>query len=207
MEHRLFSQMTLMVAMCLTLADRLAVAEQIQPGQWRIFTGNEIGIILASFMLQRQRNLNGGSLPSNLGVLTTVVSSHMLQAMAQKEGIHFYETLTGFKWLGNKAIDLKRENIHVFFAYEEAIGYMVSDLIRDKDGITALAVFAEWSNFLYSQNQTLCSYLDTLYEKYGYWVSKNHYYICHDPILIKKIFDKIRYGSHQEVCQVTHLLI
>ena len=181
------------------LADRLAVAEKVL-GEWRIYNGNEIGILMASFLLQRQKAL--GVDLSKRAVLTTTVSSHMLQALAEKEGLHFHETLTGFKWLGNKAIELEKQGIETFFAYEEAIGFMVSDQVKDKDGITALAVFAEWTNYLYSQGQTLNSHLDSLYQKYGYWVSQNHYYICRDPLLIKRIFDKIRYGAQPKPSQV-----
>lgn len=109
-------------------ADRLAVAEKYH-GEWRAFNGNEIGVLLASFIIQKLKNENGGiwsfnkgSVPSNVAMITTTVSSHMIQEMAIVEGIHFEETLTGFKWLGNKAIELERKGFNVALAYEEAIG-------------------------------------------------------------------------------------
>ncbi len=134
-------------------------------------------------------------LPSNLAVLTTAVSSHMLEELAKVEGIHFDETLTGFKWLGNRAIDLEKEGKKVVFAFEEAIGYMCGSMVKDKDGISALAVFYENANRIYLKSSTVSKHLDSLYEKYGCWVSNNSYYICHDPQLTKKIFDRIRYGA------------
>lgn len=183
-------------------ADRLAVAEKVD-GEWRIFNGNQIGIILASFALDRTKKMhngfyfsNLGVIPSNTAVLNTTVSSHMLQAMAEDENITFEETLTGFKWLGNRTLQLRYQGKDVIFAYEEAIGFMVGDFVADKDGVSAMAVFAEWTNYLYSTEKTLSSHLTSLYEKYGFWVSNNGYFICHDPATIKLIFNKIRHGSN-----------
>ncbi|KAI8913460.1 hypothetical protein EDD86DRAFT_105365 [Gorgonomyces haynaldii] len=168
-------------------ADRLAVAESIH-GKWKLFNGNEIGSILASFMIQQNK-------ASKAALLTTTVSSHMIQAMAKKHGLEFAETLTGFKWLGNKAIELEKEGYTVLLAYEEAIGFMASPSVKDKDGVSALAIFSEWTNWLYSQNKTLSSYLDELYRDYGTFVTRNHYFKCYDPETIKSMFDKIRYKS------------
>ena len=72
-------------------------------------------------------------------MLTTVVSSSMLKAMGSVEGFEVHETLTGFKWLGNWASRYELEGCHVPFAYEEAIGFSVGTLVRDKDGIAAAA--------------------------------------------------------------------
>jgi phosphomannomutase len=148
-------------------ADRFAAAEYFN-SKWNIFTGNQIGILLASFILNNSKQ---GS-----AVLTTTVSSHMLQEMAKSHNIEFHETLTGFKWLGNKAYDLELRDIETVFAYEEALGYMCNNQIKDKDGISALAIFAEWTNHLYSLGKSLVEYLDELYQKYGYWVTNNSYY-------------------------------
>ncbi|KAJ2996815.1 Phosphoglucomutase-2 [Globomyces sp. JEL0801] len=120
----------------------------------------------------------------------------MLQEMAKVEGIKFDETLTGFKWLGNKAIDLGEKGFNTVFAFEEAIGFMCYDAVRDKDGVSALGVFSEWANHLYGQGKTVYEHLTSLYEKYGYWVSNNAYFICHDKQVINAIFDKIRYGAN-----------
>ncbi|KAJ3326944.1 Phosphoglucomutase-3, partial [Kappamyces sp. JEL0680] len=176
-------------------ADRFACAEwQETTKRWQVFSGNQLGVLLASFVLEGMRDRDGRLDPS-LAVLTTAVSSHMLQELAKVEGIHFDETLTGFKWLGNRAIELEQEGKKVVFAFEEAIGFMCGRMVRDKDGVSALAVFYEWANHLYAQGKTVAKYLDTLYSKYGCWVSNNAYYICHDAALTRAIFNKIRYGS------------
>lgn len=77
----------------------------------------------------------------------------MLESMCQVEGLEFYETLTGFKWLGNRALELKAQThnpTNVIFAFEEAIGYMCGGTVFDKDGVSALALFYAFSNHLYS---------------------------------------------------------
>ena len=180
-------------------ADRLAIAEKQPDGSWYIFNGNEIGIVLASFMLLFAKHHNR---TAKLAMVSTVVSSHMLKQMALKEGFFFTETLTGFKWIGNRAIELhEKHGYDVVFGYEEAIGFMVGDAVRDKDGVSALAVFAEWSNHLAKDGISIYAHLTSLYDKYGYFVSNNGYFICHDSALIKSMFDDIRYGigSNQTV--------
>jgi phosphomannomutase len=172
-------------------ADRLAIAEfQKSTNEWHIFTGNQIGALIGSFVLESLKEKQ-----SQKAVLTTTVSSHMLAEIAKHYNAHFDETLTGFKWLGNRAIDLQSEGYDTVFAYEEAIGFMCYDIVRDKDGVSALAIFSEWANHLYSKGVTVFEYLQSLYEKYGYWVSNNAYFICHEKPVINRIFDKIRYGS------------
>ncbi|KAJ3309024.1 Phosphoglucomutase-2 [Boothiomyces sp. JEL0838] len=173
-------------------ADRLAIAEKVGD-KWHVFTGNQIGVILASFILESFKEKGQ---TANLGVLTTTVSSHMLEELAKMNGMRFEETLTGFKWLGNKAIEMEKEGTKAIFAYEEAIGFMCYDIVKDKDGVSALGVFSEWANHLYGKGQTVYDHLQNLYQKYGYWVSQNSYFICHDKPTINKIFDKIRYAPN-----------
>ena len=130
-------------------------------------------------------------------MVASTVSSKFLARMAEVEGFRFEEALTGFKWIGNKSMDLEKEGYHLAFAYEEAIGFTIGDLVKDKDGISALAFFAEWAVQLNNRGLTINQYLETLYAKYGYFVSENSYFICDDKQVIKTIFDKIRYGNEQ----------
>ena len=99
-------------------------------------------------------------------MLTTLVSSKLLEKMASKEGFHFASTLTGFKYIGNAALELEAKGYSVPFAYEEAIGFMVYDLVRDKDGISALAVFSELAQWLHHERQMrVTDYLGEIYKK------------------------------------------
>ena len=137
-------------------ADRLAVAEYdvldgSSQGTWATFSGNEIGVMLAHWQWENRLNNNvataeetqASRIPQKYAMVTTTVSSRMLERMAKVEGFYYEETLTGFKWLGNCCKRLQAEGYKVLLSYEEAIGFCLSDEVFDKDGINAAAVFAE----------------------------------------------------------------
>lgn len=128
-------------------------------------------------------------------MLCSTVSSNMLAKVAKTEGIHWEDTLTGFKWIGNRAIDLEKEGYNVIFGYEEAIGFMLGDIVRDKDGVSALGTFAQLAAKLYKNGTKISEYLDSLYKKYGYFSSANSYFICHEQETIDRIFNKMRFGT------------
>jgi phosphomannomutase len=128
-------------------------------------------------------------------MVASTVSSKFLARMADVEGFTFEESLTGFKWIGNTAMRLEDRGYDVVFSYEEAIGFTVGDIVKDKDGISALAVFSEWAAQLYKRGITAFDYLQELYAKYGYFVSENSYFVTEDKALIAKIFKRIRFGD------------
>jgi len=112
--------------------------------------------------------------------------------MAKVESFKFVESLTGFKYIGNTALDLVREGYTVPFGYEEAIGFMLDTGIRDKDGVAATVFFAEMVVWLESQGRSAAVFLDRLYEKYGYFETSNSYFFCNEPAVIDSIFDGLR---------------
>jgi phosphomannomutase len=171
--------------------DRCCLAELQADGKYRQLTGNEIGALLAWFIWHKQ--------PKNKSeqyyMLSSTVSSHILGRMAETEGFHFIETLTGFKWMGNIAYDLMQSNStnRVLFAFEEAIGYMCNTDILDKDGISAAVQLAQLCLYVYGvRRSNLIAFLrDDIYAKYGYHYNVNSYYLCYEPITIKRIFERI----------------
>lgn len=175
-------------------ADRLAVAEfQKDINQWKVFSGNEIGALLGWWLFKEFRRANLGVDVNDIYFIASVVSSKMLQSIAKSEGCRFLETLTGFKWMGNKTHLLNEKGKYPIFAFEEAIGYMCSPRVPDKDGVSAAIQVASMASYLReSENRNLAQQMDWLYNKYGYHVSENSYYICHDPEIIKAIFHRIR---------------
>nr|BAG64430.1 unnamed protein product [Homo sapiens] len=104
-------------------ADRLAVAEKQDSGEWRVFSGNELGALLGWWLFTswKEKNQDRSALKDTY-MLSSTVSSKILRAIALKEGFHFEETLTGFKWMGNRAKQLIDQGKTVLFAFEEAIG-------------------------------------------------------------------------------------
>ncbi|XP_077461021.1 phosphopentomutase [Stigmatopora argus] len=173
--------------------DRLAVAEKQESGEWRLFSGNELGALLGwwSFYCWKEQNPDVGAV-KNVYMLASTVSSKILRAIAIKEGFHFEETLTGFKWMGNRARDLLGEDKTVLFAFEEAIGYMCSPAVLDKDGVSAAAIAGEMVCYLAAKSKSLSHQLTTIYEEYGYHLSKNSYFICHDQDVIRSLFERLR---------------
>jgi len=125
-------------------ADRLAVAEKnSQTNEWKIFNGNEIGALLGwwlwyNFKLQYKDEITkDASFVKNAYMLYSTVSSQILQSIAEVEGFNCEDTLTGFKWMGNRASELLLNNKHVIFSFEEAIGFLCGKNVLDKDGISA----------------------------------------------------------------------
>ncbi|XP_049868330.1 glucose 1,6-bisphosphate synthase [Pectinophora gossypiella] len=170
-------------------ADRLAVAEYDDSSKsWKVFSGNEMGALFGWWLLQQ--HVASGS-KQEVFVLASIVSSKMLQAIVKGKG-HFVETLTGFKWMGNATVILAKEGKMPLFAFEEAIGYMCSHKVPDKDGVSACVQVASLASSLYSKGSSLQKQLQALYSEYGYHVSHNSYYICNEPAIIQKIFRRIR---------------
>jgi len=125
-------------------------------------------------------------------MVASTVSSKMIETMANDEGFRFVECLTGFKFIGNTALDLVAQGYDVPFGYEEAIGFMFGEDIRDKDGVAATMMFAELVASLSSRNLTLQGYLEEQYDRYGYFETNNSYFICSDPAVIDNVFTSIR---------------
>jgi len=180
-------------------ADRLAVAEKQskRDNGWYIFSGNELGALLGWWSWYSFRQANPHEDPSQLHMMASTVSSKFLKTMADVEGFSFTETLTGFKWMGSKTVELQAQGKRVLFAYEEAIGFMCGMAVLDKDGISAGIRVAEMAAFLSSNGMSLRDKLDELYSTYGYHISDNSYFLCYEQPVIKRLFERLRTFSGQ----------
>jgi len=148
-------------------ADRLAVLTRGASGELRALTGNEVGVLLGHYLLvqgpRRERPL----------VMTTIVSSTQLGAMAHRLGALYDETLTGFKWIANRAMErAAKDGADFVFGYEEALGYTVGTLVRDKDGIGAALVVADLAGWARVRGTTVLGYLEEIQREFGVYVSK-----------------------------------
>ncbi len=142
-------------------ADRLGVAVPAGSG-FRMLSGNEIGWLLADDVLRHAPTGGRKKL-----VVTTIVSSTLLSRMARDRGAAYDETLTGFKWIGDRALRAEAEGEAFVFGYEEALGYTVGPLVRDKDGIGAAIRMAELARFLKGQGRSLLDRVDELLVEHG----------------------------------------
>jgi phosphomannomutase len=148
-------------------ADRLAVAVPDGGGGFRQLTGNEVGALLGEYVLRHEPA--GG--PPPLAV-STVVSSPLLGRIAAALGARYDEVLTGFKWIATRA--LRREaagEARFAFGYEEALGYAAGRAVRDKDGLSAAALFAELAAAAAAEGRTVLDELDRLARAYGAYAS------------------------------------
>jgi len=134
-------------------------------GKFVQLTGNQVGALLGHYVMTQDPRRDARA------VITTIVSSPMLGQMARELGVNYEETLTGFKWIATRAIELEAEGVRFVFGFEEALGYSVGDLVRDKDGISAAVMFAELHAVCRAQGTSVLAYLADLYRRFGYFAS------------------------------------
>ena len=150
-------------------ADRLCVAaaERNDTGLgYRVLTGDQLGALLADYLL------HVGAKDKRM-VATTIVSSQLLGFLAQQAGADYRETLTGFKWIANAALDYERTAHGRFvMGYEEALGYSVGPLVRDKDGVSAAVIVAELAAWNRAHGRSLIDHLDDIYRRVGLFVTE-----------------------------------
>lgn len=168
-------------------ADRFSVAfKRKDTGKWQQLTGNEIGILFAAYVIEE---LTPKEDLKKTWLLNSTVSSQLLGSMADKLHFNFTSTLTGFKWIGNKAIDLKSEGYSVPFGYEEAIGYMFG-VVDDKDGISAAVMWLQlYERWFSSGKVDIATKLEEIYANYGYYKECNGYYKTPDTETTPRIFN------------------
>jgi phosphomannomutase len=145
-------------------ADRLSVALPVEGG-WRQLTGNEVGALLADYCLSHDAD------PSTALLVNSVVSSEMLGALCAAHGARFEQTLTGFKWIAERARTLKPAGHRFIFGFEEALGYSVGETVADKDGVSAALALCARFESLRREGQTLVDRLEALYAEYGCFVT------------------------------------
>ncbi|MGD8190933.1 phospho-sugar mutase [Brevibacillus ginsengisoli] len=148
--------------------DRLGVAARQENGEYLVLNGNQIGVLLLSYWLSMKQSQD--QLPKESIVLKTIVTSEMGREIAASFGIQTIDTLTGFKYIGEKATEFEQTGSRVFlFGYEESNGYLLYDFVRDKDAIQAALVMADVCSYCHSQGKSVWEALQSLYERYGYY--------------------------------------
>lgn len=149
-------------------SDRLGVAVKNAEGEYQVLTGNQTGAIMLHYLLSQKEEK--GLLPENGIVLKTIVTSEIGRAIAESFGIPTFDTLTGFKFIGEKIKEYEKTGKHTFlFGYEESYGYLIGDFVRDKDAVQAAIFAAEVAAFYKAQGKSLYDALIEIFEKYGYY--------------------------------------
>ena len=152
-------------------ADRVAIQVKDKNGQYVQISGNQTGVLLLDYLIGAKKR--AGTLPADAVALKSLVTTDMARVVAEANGVKSYNTFTGFKFMAEKKNQLEASGQgHVIFSYEESIGYMIGDYVRDKDAVTASLLLTEMTAWYAAQGMTLLDALDALYAKYGYYGEK-----------------------------------
>jgi phosphoglucomutase len=150
-------------------ADRIGIAARTKDGAFETFTGNQIGALLADYILS-SRNSKGLSSERDV-IIKTIVTSEMGRAIASSYGVETLDTLTGFKYIAEKIEQFSKTGKKNFiFGYEESNGYLAGDFVRDKDGVIAALLICETALHHKLKGVTLSEVLEDLYRRHGYFL-------------------------------------
>lgn len=181
-------------------ADRVAAVVR-RNGEYTVITGNQMGCLLLDYLITARRET--GTMPEHPAALTTIVSSPLAKHICQVNNIHFDETFTGFKFMAEKLAEYQEQGSYQYLlAYEESIGYMVGDYVRDKDAVTASMLIAEMASWYFDKGMTLLDAVDAMYEKYGYYMEEtvNLYMYGVDGIAeMRALMDLLRSSPPTEI--------
>ena len=150
-------------------ADRLGVFSKMSNGEYVSYTGNMSALLICEYELSQKKEK--GILPNNGAIITTVVSSELTKVIAENYGAKVFETLTGFKWIGEKIRKFEEEHSYKYlFGFEESYGCLIAPHARDKDGISAVMALCEATAFYKNKGWSLWEQMIKIYEKYGYYI-------------------------------------
>jgi len=149
-------------------ADRLGVAVKNEKGEYVVLTGNQMGALLLHYLLEQKKQQ--GILPENGVVVKTIVTSEIGRTIASSYGLPTIDTLTGFKFIGEKINEFEQTKEYQFqFGYEESYGYLIGDFVRDKDAVQSAVFAAEVVAYYKAQGKSLYEGLLEIFEMYGFY--------------------------------------
>ncbi|GIO62914.1 phospho-sugar mutase [Paenibacillus cineris] len=152
-------------------ADRMGAVVKNQAGEFVVLSGNQSGALMIYYLLSQLKE--AGKLPSNGAVIKTIVTSEMGATIAEHFGAEVFNTLTGFKYIGEKMTQFEKSGSHTYlFGYEESYGYLAGNYARDKDAVLASLLICEAGAYYKAQGKTLYEVLQELYEQFGYFQEK-----------------------------------
>jgi len=151
--------------------DRLGVAVRAHDGEFHLLTGNQIGCVLLEYILSTKQKQ--GTLPANGAAVKSIVSTSLANRICESYGVKMYETLTGFKFIGEKIQQFQDTGSNTFlFGFEESYGFLSSTFVRDKDGVNASLLISEVAAACEAEGITLYDRMQAIFKKYGYYVEK-----------------------------------
>ena len=152
-------------------ADRVGVEVLQKDGSYLNLSGNQIGAIMAKYILEAHKN--AGTLPDNAALCKSIVSTDLVTKIAESYGATMFNVLTGFKFIAEKIQEFEEKHNHTYMmGFEESFGYLIKPFVRDKDAIQAVLVVAELAAYYRSRGLTLADGIEEIYKEYGYYAEK-----------------------------------
>lgn len=152
-------------------ADRVGVEVLQKDGSYLNLSGNQIGAIMAKYILEAHKN--AGTLPDNAALCKSIVSTDLVTKIAESYGATMFNVLTGFKFIAEKIQEFEEKHNHTYMmGFEESFGYLIKPFVRDKDAIQAVLVVAELAAYYRSRGLTLADGIEEIYKEYGYFAEK-----------------------------------
>ena len=152
-------------------ADRVGVEVLQKDGSYLNLSGNQIGAIMAKYILEAHKN--AGTLPDNAALCKSIVSTDLVTKIAESYGATMFNVLTGFKFIAEKIQEFEEKHNHTYMmGFEESFGYLIKPFVRDKDAIQAVLVVAELAAYDRSRGLTLADGIEEIYKEYGYYAEK-----------------------------------
>lgn len=149
-------------------ADRMGAVVKNAAGEYEVLTGNQSGAILVHYILSQMKE--AGTLPGNGAIVKTIVTSEFGAEIARYYGAEVFNTLTGFKYIGEKMDQFEQSGDYTYlFGYEESYGYLAGNYARDKDAIVASTLICEAAAYYKQQGKSLVDVLEELYANFGYY--------------------------------------
>lgn len=147
-------------------ADRVGIGVKNHKGEWVLMNGNQTAVLACAYMMEA-RKAKGIAQPNDM-VITTIVTSAMINDLAAANGVACYNVLTGFKWIA-ELIKEKEGKENYVIGGEESFGLMIGDQVRDKDAVSAVALMCEMAAYAKEQGKTLFEKMIELYQQYGFY--------------------------------------
>ncbi len=182
--------------------DRVGIAVP-HDGGYLLLTGNEVGVLLTDYIASSRIEL--GTMPQNPIVVKTIVTTAMIDRLAETYGFEVVNILTGFKYIGEQILRLeqKGEQDRYIFGFEESYGYLSGGYVRDKDAVDGSMLICEMAAYYKKQGKTLADVLFGLYEKYGMHLNTQASFTCEGASgmeRMREIMDDLRINAPTEIC-------
>lgn len=182
--------------------DRVGIAVR-DNGEYKLMTGNEVGAMLCEYLLSQLKAK--GQLPENPVVVKTIVTTPLISAICKEYNADMRDLLTGFKYIGECITELeaKGEEDRYVLGLEESYGYLTGIHARDKDGVNAAMIICEMAVYYKTQGITLWQFMDSVYEKYGYFFNRLDNYAFEGAAGMQKMADMmeaLRTDAPKEIC-------